>query len=250
MIIGLMLVALIVGVLIGAIGIGGVLLIPAINHLAGLSIHASMSTALFTFMFTGILGTFLFNRRRSIDWSIMPPLCLGAAVFGFFGAWANSKMDSGALAILLSSLIIGAGINTIFKRNSQGRPVFHQSPRKQKIVLFVIGGVSGFGSGLTGVGGPVLSVPFMLLFGFNPLTVIGASQVIQVLAAVSGTAGNLQFGSIDFRLAVTLTVFEIVGVVFGVVMVHALSANYLRGTVGVVCVLAGAGLLMRALGFM
>lgn len=248
MIIGLMFVSLIVGLLIGAIGIGGILLIPAVNQLAGLTIHASMATALFTFMFTGILGTFLFNRRGSIDWSITIPLCLGAAVFGFFGALVNSRMDGRVLTIILSVLIIVAGINTVFKRSSEGVPAFHQSPRMQQILLFVIGGISGFGSGLTGVGGPALSVPIMLLFGFNPLTVIGASQVIQILAAVSGTIGNLQYGSIDFRLAIALTAFEIVGVLLGVVIVHALSADSLRGTVGVFCVVVGVGLMMRALG--
>ena len=248
MIIALMLISLIVGLLIGAIGIGGILLIPAVNLLAGLTIHASMATALFTFIFTGILGTFLFHRRGSIDWSITIPLCLGAAVFGFFGAWANSRMDGRVLTIILSVLIIVAGINTVLKRSSEGVPAFHQSIRKQQILLFVIGGISGFGSGLTGVGGPALSVPIMLLFGFNPLTAIGASQVIQILAAVSGTIGNLQYGSIDFRLAIALTVFEIVGVALGVVIVHTLNAGSLRGTVGIFCVVVGAGLMMRALG--
>jgi hypothetical protein len=248
MIIGLMLIALIVGLLIGAIGIGGILLIPAVNLLAGLTIHASMATALFTFIFTGILGTFLFNRRGSIDWSITIPLCLGAAVFGFFGALVNSRMDGRALTLILSALIIGAGINSVFKRSSEGLPAFHQSLRKQQILLFVIGGISGFGSGLTGVGGPALSVPIMLLFGFNPLTAIGASQVIQILAAASGTIGNLQYGSIDFQLASALTVFALVGVQLGVVIVHALNANSLRLTVGIFCFIVGAGLMMRALG--
>jgi uncharacterized membrane protein YfcA len=248
MIIGLMLVALVVGLLIGAIGIGGILLIPAVNLLAGLTIHASMATALFTFIFTGIFGTFLFNRRGSIDWSITVPLCLGAAVFGFFGALVNSRMDGRALTLILSVLIIGAGVNSVFKRSSEGLPAFHQSIRKQQILLFVIGGISGFGSGLTGVGGPALSVPIMLLFGFNPLTAIGASQVIQILAAASGTIGNLQYGSIDFQLASALTIFALVGVQLGVVIVHALNANSLRLTVGIFCLIVGAGLMMRALG--
>jgi uncharacterized membrane protein YfcA len=247
MIVGLMLVSLVVGLLIGAVGIGGILLIPAVNLLAGLPIHTAMATALFTFMFTGILGTFLFNRRGSIDWSITIPLCLGAAVFGFFGAWANSRMDGRVLIIILSVLIIIAGINTAFKSGSKGATPFHESPRKKQILLFFIGAVSGFGSGLTGVGGPALSVPIMLLFGFSPLTAIGASQVIQILAAVSGTIGNLQYGSIDFRLTIALTVFEILGVQLGVRIVHALNASSLRRTVGIFCVLVGAGLMMRSL---
>lgn len=247
MIAGLMLVALVVGILIGAVGIGGLLLIPAINGLAALPIQTAMATALLTFIFTGILGTFLFNRRGSIDWKITVPLCLGAAVFGFFGAWANSRMDGRILTIILSTLIIVAGVNTIVKRRVVDVAPFLASPRKQKLLLFWIGAVTGFGSGLTGVGGPALSVPLMLLFGFSPLTAIGASQVVQILAAVSGTIGNLQYGSIDFGLAVMLTAFEIAGVQLGVRIVHALKAGSLRGAVGVFCMLVGAGLLMRSM---
>ena len=36
------------------------------------------------------------------------------------------------------------------------------------------------------------------MFGFPALVSIGASQVLQIVAAVSGTLGNLRFGSIDF----------------------------------------------------
>lgn len=248
MTIGLLLVSLIVGLLIGAIGIGGILLIPAINQLAGLTMHASMATALFTFIFTGIFGTLLFNRRGSIDWSITVPLCLGAGVFGFFGALVNSRMDGRILTVILAGLIIFAGINTVLKRRAESVPAFQQAPRLQQFLLFLIGGIAGFGSGLTGVGGPALSVPIMLFFGFNPLTAIGASQVIQVLAALSGSIGNLQYGSIDFRLAIAVTACELVGVLLGVVLVHALKADSLRTIVGFFCVVVGAGLMVRALG--
>jgi uncharacterized membrane protein YfcA len=248
MIIGLMLVSLVVGLLIGAVGIGGVLLIPAINLLAGLPIQTSMATALFTFIFTGALGTYLFHRRGSIDWSITIPLCLGAAVFGFFGAWANSRIDGKVLTMILSGLIIFAGLNTLFKRTAETAAPFHKSLRKQQILLLAIGSVSGFGSGLTGVGGPALSVPLLLLFGFPPLAAIGASQVIQILAAVSGTAGNLEYGSIDFRLAAAVAVLEIAGVALGVKIIHAMRAGSVRSIVGALCIMVGIGMAIRALG--
>ncbi len=59
-----------VGTLIGAVGIGGILLIPALSAFAGLPIHAAMATALFTFGFTGVTGTVMFQRRGSIDWNV------------------------------------------------------------------------------------------------------------------------------------------------------------------------------------
>ncbi len=107
--------------------------------------------------------------------------------------------------------------------------------------------MAGFGSGLTGVGGPALSVPIMVLFGFSPLVAIGASQVLQILASVSGTVGNLQYGSIDLRLAGIVTVFEILGVIVGVGIAHAVNPRSLRRFVGVLCVVAGTALTVRAL---
>ena len=103
-------VAVLVGILIGAVGVGGILLIPALNLLTPLSIQASMATALFTFIFTGIVGTCLFQRRGSIDWAITLPLCTGGALFGIVGAWANAMLDARLLALILAVLIVFAGV--------------------------------------------------------------------------------------------------------------------------------------------
>jgi uncharacterized membrane protein YfcA len=244
----LLVVSLGVGMLIGAIGVGGILLIPALQFLAGPSIHEAMATALITFIFTGIVGTVLFQRRGSIAWTITMPVCIGAASFGFVGAWANSRMDGSLLALILSSLIIFAGIYTLCTYRAKTEAALHGRPRSQRALLLGIGAVAGFGSGLTGVGGPALSVPMMMLFGFPTLATIGASQVLQIVAAVSGTVGNLRYGSIDFALGALVTVFEIVGVYLGVKIVHAVSPRPLRAGVGVLCVLVGAALIAHSLG--
>ena len=50
------LIAAIVGILIGAIGIGGVLLVPTLTYLLGLGIHVAIATAMFTYVFSGAVG--------------------------------------------------------------------------------------------------------------------------------------------------------------------------------------------------
>ena len=243
----LLVVAVLVGILIGAVGVGGILLIPALNLLTPLSIQASMATALFTFIFTGIAGTWLFQRRGSIDWSMTLPLCAGGALFGFVGAWTNALLDARLLALILAVLIVFAGVYTLSSGDARPAAGFQDRPRLQKLLLFGIGAVTGFGSGLTGVGGPALSVPLMVLFGFPALAAIGASQVIQIFAAVSGSLGHLAHGNIDLRLAALLTVFEVAGVWFGVKVAHAVDARLLRRAVGVLCFGVGAALVVRAL---
>ena len=101
----LMLIALAVGTLIGAVGVGGILLIPALNLIGGLSIQSAMATALFTFVFTGIVGTIAFMRHGSIDLRITVPVCAGALISGFAGAWVNALLDASLLMVLLALVV-------------------------------------------------------------------------------------------------------------------------------------------------
>ena len=45
-------VGFIVGFLVGCTGMGGIILIPSLVYLAGLTSHVAMGTSLFTFIFT------------------------------------------------------------------------------------------------------------------------------------------------------------------------------------------------------
>ena len=240
-------IAVLVGVLIGSVGVGGILLIPALQMLAPLPIQAAMATALFTFIFTGIVGTLLFQRRGSIDWALTTPLCAGGALFGVLGGWANGRLDASVLALILALLIVAAGAYTLASGSAPRAACFHNRPRRQQALLFVIGALTGFGSGLTGVGGPALAVPMLVLCGFPALSAIGASQVIQIVASVSGSVAHLAQGNVDLRLAALLTLFEVLGVAVGVRLAHGVDARWLRRGVGLLCVAVGAALLVRLL---
>jgi uncharacterized protein len=237
--------AVVVGVCIGAAGVGGVLLIPALQMLTPLSVHASMATALFTFIFTGIFGTWLFQRRGSIAWHLTVPLCVGGSLFGIVGSFAAARLDGRVLSIVLAVLIVLAGIYTVLGSRVRTAAPFEGQLEKQRAVLFCVGAVTGFGSGLTGVGGPALAVPLMVLLGFPAIVAVGASQVVQIVASVSGSLGNLGRGTVDLALVMWLTVFEIAGVWGGVNLAHRIDPRTLRLAVGLLCISVGIGLLVR-----
>ncbi len=249
-IVWLLLCAFGVGTLIGAVGVGGILLIPALTTFAGLPIHAAMATALFTFAFTGITGTWLFQRRGSIDWRVTRPVLLGAVFFAFAGAWVNSRTGPGILALLLAAVIVFAGVYSLASWHGARDPAFAGDWRAQRALLLFLGAIAGFGSGLTGVGGPALSVPLMVLCGFPALTAIGTSQVIQIVAAASGSLGNLRYGTIDFGIAATVTLVEIAGVLLGARIAHAVDAAVLRKLVAVLCIVVGVALIAAELGWL
>ena len=209
-----------------------------------------MATALFTFAFTGIAGTIMFQRRGSIDWTFTKPVLAGATLFAFIGAWVNSLTGAGALALILAAIIIFAGVYTLAAWHGIPQPALQGRRQAQQVLLVVLGAVAGFGSGLTGVGGPAISVPLMVMCGFPALTAIGTSQVIQIVAAISGTLANLKYGAIDFGIAALLTLIEIAGVILGARIVHAVNADVLRKFVAVLCIVVGCALIAREIGWL
>ncbi len=239
-------VAVVVGFFIGTVGVGGVLLVAYLALFAGFGIHQAAATSLFSFLFVGLFGTWLYQRRGSIDWRITPPVCAAALVFGFLGAMAAANADPRLLAIIIALIIVFAGIYVLLPTRSSMKNRSEEKPREQ-LLLAVVGAASGFGSGLSGAGGPLFSVPVMVVLGYAPLTAVATSQVLQIVAATSGSLENLNHNFIDFRIAFTVTVFELVGMLAGVRLAHVASALALRRLAGVLCMASGGLLLARSL---
>jgi uncharacterized membrane protein YfcA len=235
-----------VGLLIGTVGVGGVLMVSYLALFAGLTIHQAAATALFSFLFTGILGTWLYQRRGSIDWRITIPVCATAAIFGFYGASVAALIDPRPLAMIIALVIVFAGVYVLFPIRVDGQFRNGRSTGQQSL-LAVIGAASGFGSGFSGAGGPLFSVPLMVILRYAPLTAVATSQVLQIVAATSGSIENLRHDFIDWRAAAVITVFELLGVMIGVRLAHIASALVLRRLAGALCVLTGGLLLARTL---
>jgi len=66
-----------------------------------------------------------------------------------------------------------------------------------------------------------------------------------VISAVSGTLGNLAYGSVAFRVALWITPFELIGVAVGVTIAHRANVTQLRRAAGWLCVVSGAFILLR-----
>jgi hypothetical protein len=211
-----------------------------------LDIHQAAATALFTFLFTGILGTWLYQRRGSIDWRISAPVCAAALLFGYLGAAAAARIDARPLAIIIALIIIAAGVYVLIPITNRPQSLTGRGAREQTL-LASVGAASGFGSGFSGAGGPVFSVPLMMIVGYAPLTAVATSQVLQIVAATSGSLENFRQGFIDFRIALLVTIFELLGVIAGVRLAHIASALALRRLAAVLCIITGGFLLARSL---
>lgn len=248
MLIGLMaLSGLIVGFLVGCTGMGGIILIPSLVYFAGLNSHVAMGTTLFTFIFTTSLCSYLYIRLGHVDWKATIPICVGGFLFTYLGADVKAFTAAPYLNLILALLILLAG--ALVFRPVRGRSFrFMEEGRASRTwILFAVGGGVGFVAGLTGAGGPVLSVPIMIALGFPPLIAIGAGQVYSVPVALSGTVANVLHGAIDYEVGGWLVAAQIAGILFGVYMANRMNTARLRKVVAWVCVYCGIFILYTAM---
>lgn len=199
------------------------------------------------FLFTGVLGTWLFYRNGHVRWRVAIPVCVGSVAFSYLGALVNARVESRPLTIIIAAIIVFSGVYLLLPaRHAEGSYREGRTPAQQAL-LVCVGAVSGFGSGLSGAGGAVFSVPLMLIFGFVPLAAIATSQVLQIVVAASGTLGNLQHGSVNFMMAAWVALLASAGVAVGARTAQTANTLTQRRMIAGLCIVVGAFMLVRAL---
>lgn len=236
--------ALVVGFLCGCTSVGGVLLIPALDAATTIGLHRVTGTVLFSFFFSGLLGAYLFHKARIIDWAAAKPLCLGALVTALPGALAKEYVSVPVLASILAVLILLAGVSALtpIARENPARKTIGPSDRR---ILFTLGAAVSFLSAMTGAGGPVLSVPLMLIIGYSPLVCVTVAQPLTVVITLMGSVGNMALGSIDYPLAALATVCMLIGVRAGVYSIKFFKPDILKKVVSLLCIATGIFMLLR-----
>ena len=234
-----------VGVLIGAFGIGGVLLAPALIYLLGVSPHAAITACMVAYAASGAVGTLGYLKRKSIHRAELIPLGLGAIPGGLLGALMLSSLPGLVVEGLLIALLLFAGWRSV-----RGAIVLadgsHDVARKARADpawrLSALGVFTGVVSALTGTGGPVTLIPCLLLLGWAPLAAIGLSQVIQIPVSLAATTGNTIAGYIDWPMAIVLALALGAGSWAGVKFSHWLPGSVLRIALAVLTLACGIAL--------
>lgn len=227
---------------------GGVLLIPILTYLGGLGIHQSMATALFSFFFTGVIATAIYQRYGSINWKITIPVCGGSVLTSYAGAYVNAFTEAALLYVILGLIII---VSSYFALRPPQRTNVAEKLglRGRFCALLAVGLGVGFLCGLTGIGGGLVSIPVMLILGFSPLSSIATGQVLQSIVAVFGSISNVVNGFVDFGIVWWVTLLELVGVALGVRVAHKVPVATLKSSVSFFCLGIGAYMIVKALMF-
>lgn len=201
------------GVASGAFGIGGALLsTPGIRWFLDAPALIAVGTTLPVIIPTALTGALTYARSKLVDKRTAVVLCGSGAVFAVLGALSTKLIAGEALLVGTATLILLLSIRMLRPTAS-----VHPSESPPAVpVLLAVGAVSGFFSGLFGVGGGVILVPVLtVLLRFPVKTALGTSLAVVAAQSIPGTVTHALIGNIDWGIVGGLVIGVVPGARLG-----------------------------------
>jgi uncharacterized membrane protein YfcA len=213
----------------GLLGLGGgVIMIPLMTWLAKMTQHQAHGTSLVAIVFTALVGAVTYYFHGGVDWKIALILAVSATTTARFGArYAHTlpekklKMAFGFFLIFASTMLVVKGY---LPKTSWVFGVWTSI-----FIYLMIGFITGFVSGMMGVGGGGVMVPLMVVLGgIGQHTAQGTSLLAMIPASISGASTHYKLGNVKLDIAWGLVVGSLVGAFFGSIAANHLPEFHLK----------------------
>ncbi|MFE4617371.1 sulfite exporter TauE/SafE family protein [Streptomyces sp. NPDC056747] len=242
-------VSLLIGVSLGILGGGGsILTVPILVYLVGQDTKEAIATSLFVVGVTSLAALIPHARAHRVRWRT--GLLFGA--FSMAGAYAGGRVAEyipGTVLLIAFALMMLATAYAMLRKPRDGakkaRPARGDLPLKH---IAVEGLVVGAVTGLVGSGGGFLVVPALAILGGLPMGIaVGTSLLVIAMKSFAGLAGHLSGVSIDWGIALTVTVAAVIGSLIGARLAGRIPQDALRKAFGWFVVVMGVFVLAQQL---
>jgi uncharacterized membrane protein YfcA len=220
------------GVLAGLFGVGGgIVMTPGVQVLLGAPAIVALATPLPAIFPTALAGALTYRRRGELDTRVAAWLAGPGVVGAVAGAWLTEWVDT-SLLLLATAILLGWQAVRILRqaRRPPGRPAIEPS-----LPLLALAGASaGFVSGLLGIGGGLVMVPFLAGWLGMPLKrALGTSLLAIVALVIPGAIVHAALGHIDLGIFAALVVGAVPGARLGAGLALGARERTLRLAVGI-----------------
>ena len=238
--------ALLIGALVGAAGIGGVLLVPWLVYVAGLDVHAAVGVAMLAFIGPGVTALVVAWRPGQAAPRRGGAMVAAAAPGALCGAVALAWVP-GQVALLVLAAAVLYGVTRLPWRS---HPVRHRQTAAVAAAApgWRTGVVVGFASAFTATGGPLVLTPLLLARRVPLREVVALGQLVQLPIALCATLGHFWLGRVDVSAGALIAAALVPGWLIGQRLAPHLQVHWLARLVGGLMLVAAALLLTKALG--
>ncbi len=248
------------GLVAGLFGLGGgAVVVPVLIfafHWQGVSpevlTHMAIGTSLATIVVTASSAIRTHHLRGAIRWSLVGQLVPGVLIGTVLGGLVAARSGGGLLQFCFGAFLVLVAFQMAFGVRVRPRP----ESGTGRVAQSVAGGAIGFASGIFGIGGGSLTVPWLLRCGQLTVNAVASSAALGLPIAVSGaltyalTAGgaelppwSLGYVYLPALLGIVLTSTPCAR--WGAQLAHRLPDQVLRRAFALVSLAIGAQFMMR-----
>lgn len=243
--------ALLIGILIGSVGIGGVLMVPWLTQAIGLPVREAVAIAMLSFVATGIAALLISARSLRDPATMRWPLVLATAPGALLGSLAISTVPERAALLVLALALALVGLRLLAGSAAGSRAdrdgAAPASGAGASAAGWGMGLLAGFASSLTGTGGAMVLTPMLAWRGMPLLSAILLGQIVQLPIAATATLGHALGDGVDWVAGAALGLMLLPGVFAGRRLAEALPLAAMTRLLGVVLLAASGGLAFKAL---
>jgi uncharacterized membrane protein YfcA len=234
-------------------GQGGGSVYSPLLILLGYQALLATSTSLVLNLITSLSAGYIFYRNKMIDFRMsllfVPGICIGAFIGGALSDFVNLTLLLWLFVVFLAG--VGARmIHTYWEKAREEVPPKGLSGSLHALIVFFSFAV-GFMSGLLGVGGGILVVPFIVYYLKYPAKyAAGSSHLIISFSALSGIIGHAAFHSLDLTLILVTGIAVFIGGNLGARVSMRFRSKMIRAGLGFLMWALAAQLLVKLLGYL
>ncbi len=196
---------IVAGSMAGLFGVGGgIIVVPSLIltfTLMGLPealvTHLAIGTSLACMVFTALSSTLSHNKNKGVDWRSLCVLAPALMLGSWFGVEMAVSLSGSVLQKVLGTGLILMGVNMFFGKI---KPVSDLPFNPSPWILAGGGTAIGFASSIFGIGGGVMTIPFLTRLGQDMRRCIGTSAACSLAIALIGASANILLGGGVFEL--------------------------------------------------
>lgn len=252
------------GLLAGMLGVGGGIIIVSaffyafavLGYESPYLMQICLATSLATIVFTSLRSVASHHRKAAVDWALLRTWAPGIAVGAVVGVLVAAALRSDVLQAIFGVLGLVLGLYLALGR----RDWRLGDAMPGGAVRAVMSAVVGFLSVLMGIGGGVMGVPLMTLFGVPIHRAVGTAAGFGALIAVPSVTGFLLIdippelrppgtvGAVNLPGFLVIVSMTMITAPLGAKLAHRTDPALLRKIFAVFVIVVAANMLRRALG--
>ncbi len=186
----------------GLFGVGGgILLVPMLTGMFGLTQHQAHGTSLAAIGATAVAGLVVYASGGHVAWTVGAIMAVTSVLAARLGARLAARTSRERLARAFAIFLVLVAVRMVFRTPPSAGGTAVISGVAGALAALAVGVGTGLMAGFMGVGGGIIAVPaLVLLFGLPQQTAQGTSLALILVTAPMGAIEHHRHGNVVLKL--------------------------------------------------